>query len=314
MVQISDHEYEQGSKDWWKVDSGKYYGAKDLLQILKDNIYSHKSKSKRVAHLRALYVRWQRGLMSYEGLSIRELKLYAAQRQLPAHLNKKVTLTELKSQLEQADEDVTFRLSDLPPELRNIIFSYYFDSVVEFRSVFLRRQPPITYASRIIRRETLPLFFERFGFTFDYSLYANRHAADPERYMSRTTAHSFALMRHFIIRARSDAELTVDFANNNNFSFKLTPPWNKCGEDHAGIRDHISAAVDSLLQEIVTRGEAWNLRTADIEALRNILGCFNKPLQEQSAIVPTQSVSTYDRPVRERSTLLWDLGRSRRAP
>ena len=280
MVQVSDHGYGQGTKDWWKLDSGKRYGAKTLLYILKDKKYFHTSKSKRVVHIRALYVRCQRGLMSYGGLPIRELKLYVAQRGLPIDLNKKTTLTELKVKLEQADEDVTFRLSDLPPELRKIIFSYYFDSVVDFRDSPLRRQPPITYASRIIRRETLPLFFERFDFTFDYSLYADGRA-DPEIYMSRIIALGFALIRHFTICIGSVAKLTVDFNNNNNnnnndFAFKTTPPWNKRDEDHAGIRDHISTAVDSLLKEIVARGEAWNLRTADIEALRNILGGFNK--------------------------------------
>lgn len=197
MVQVSDHNDQKGSKDWWKLDSGKRHGAKALLQILSDNNYTHTSKSKKVAHLRALYVRCQRGLMSYEGQSVRELKLHLTRRGLPVvdQSNK----AAFKEQLEQADEDFTFRLCDLPPELRNIIYSYYFDSVVELNNARLKHQPPISCVSRILRRETLPLFFERFAFTFECSQHANRLVAGTERFLSRTTAHSFALIRHFTV-------------------------------------------------------------------------------------------------------------------
>lgn len=313
MVQVSDHNDNKGSKDWWKLDSGKRHGAKALLQILKDKNYSHTSKSKRVARLRALYVRFQRGLMSYEGQPIRELKLYLTQRGLPVvdHGNK----ATLKEQLEQADEDVTFRLCDLPPELRSIIFSYYFDSIVEFNNARLKDQPPISCASRMIRRETLPLFFKRFAFTFECSQFASTLTAETGKYLSRTSAHSFALIRHLAIWNGWDMKLTVDFHNNNKFSFKLTAPWGKLDDEHLGIRERVAAAVDSLLKEIVTRGEARNLRATDIEALRNILEGFDKPLHEKNDVVdvvPAQSVVTYSRPARKRSMLLWDLGRSRR--
>lgn len=110
-------------------------------------------------------------------------------------------------------------------------------------------------------------------------------------------------------------KLTVDFHNNNKISFELTAPWGKRDDEHLGIRERVSAAVGSLPKETVTRGEARNLRATDIEALRNILEGFDKPLQEQtqqSDIVPTQSFVTYRRPDRKRSMLLWDLGRSRR--
>jgi hypothetical protein len=228
--------------------------------------------------------------MSYEGVPIHELKSYLTQRGLPVDVgpNKKVTLTGLKAQLQEADEDITFRLSGLPPELRNIIFSYYFDSVVEFSNVPLRQQPPISQVSCIVRRETLPLFFKRFAFTFNYSRYTKRFAADSERYLSCTTAHSFALIQHFTIRITIRIGyyqgLTVSLRNNNNnnnnsFSFEITPPWNKRGNEHLGIRNRVSAAVESLLREIMTRGEAWNPRTTDIEALRTILEDFDKPIQ-----------------------------------
>jgi hypothetical protein len=272
MVQICDHGYGEGSKDWWTLDSGKQRGKKEILQIFKDRNYFHKSKSKDIDHLRALYIRCQRGLMSYEGVPIRELKLYLIQRGLPViDMDKKVTLTGLKAQLEQADEDVTFRLSDLPPELRNIIFSYYFDSVVDVRYAPLKHQPPISQVSRIIRRETLPLFFGRFAFIFTFSRYPTQPAADTERYLSRTSAHNFAFIRRFAMCIDLDRVLTVIFHNDNNFSFEITPPWNKRGEDHSVTRERSSAAVESMLKEIATRGEARSLRTADIKALWNML-------------------------------------------
>lgn len=198
MVQVSDHNNKKGSKDWWRRDSGKRHGAKALLQILKDKNYSHTSKSKRVARLRALYVRCQRGLMSYERQPVRELKSYLAQRGLP--VVDQGSKANLKGQLEQADEDVTFRLCDLPPELRSIIFSYYFDSIVEFNNARLKDQPPISRVSRMLRRETLPLFLKRFAFMFECSQYSDRLVAGTERFLSRTTAHSFALIRHLTVR------------------------------------------------------------------------------------------------------------------
>lgn len=237
MVQVSDHNDNKGSKDWWKLDSGKRHGARALLQILKDKNYSHTSKSKGVARLRALYVRCQRGLMSYIGQPIRELKMYLTRRGLPGvdQGNK----AALREQLEQADEDVNFRLCDLPPELRSIIFSYYFDSVVEFNNARLKDQPPISSASRKLRQETLPLFFERFAFAFECSQYVDRLVTGIERFLSRTTAHSFALIRHFTVWNGWDMKLTVDFHNNKKFSFELTAPWGKRYNEHLGIRERV---------------------------------------------------------------------------
>jgi hypothetical protein len=54
MVQVFDHRIGQGSKNWWKLDSSKLHTKKEILQILEDRNYSHKSKSKDVDHLRAL--------------------------------------------------------------------------------------------------------------------------------------------------------------------------------------------------------------------------------------------------------------------
>lgn len=63
-------------------------------------------------------------MTSYEGIPLDDLKRYAAQRALPPIVGSKNRLGPIKAQLEQADDEATFnRFSDLPPELRLLIYT-----------------------------------------------------------------------------------------------------------------------------------------------------------------------------------------------
>lgn len=88
-----------------------------------------------------------------------ELRLYAAQRGLTVAPS--ATPNSIKVRLEQADDDATFdRFLDLPPEIRQIVYQYHFDSSLASGEPKYKYQPPLTMTSCMIRRETLPLFYD----------------------------------------------------------------------------------------------------------------------------------------------------------
>lgn len=122
-----------------------------------------------MTRLRELYVRHQRGLLSYEGLTVSEIKSFVVQRGLSSTTIAKPTVATLKAQLEQADDDATFdRFPELPPEIRQQIFERYFDSLNKHRENMTKPggQPPIALASRQTRLEALPLYYSRYLFPF----------------------------------------------------------------------------------------------------------------------------------------------------
>lgn len=154
------------SHSYWKLDPGGPLRAKDLRELLRERNFAT-LKSTSVARLKTLYIRSQRGLLSYEGLPLHELKRFAAQRALPAVVGQKKTIKVLKAQLEMADEEATFdRFLDLPPELRCLIYAFHFESFPSDSAMRylrhvprLKRQPPISFSCREVRREALPLFY-----------------------------------------------------------------------------------------------------------------------------------------------------------
>lgn len=136
----------------------------------------------------------QRGLISYEGLSITEFRLFIARRGLPTITDKKHTRSSLKAQLEQADEDATFdRFLDLPPEIRCQIYEHYFGSLNSpaHRYSPIGPQPPITRTSRQTREEALPLFYSRCCFSLEVQ-YDGRLNVGSDKFVRNTPTHHFA--------------------------------------------------------------------------------------------------------------------------
>jgi len=156
-----------GRNTYWKLDSGIALSTDSLGNNLSNNNFTALKKSTK-PRLRELYIRSQRGLLSYEGLPLRELRRFTAQRALPDSTKTALnSIKALKGLLEKADDDATFgRFTELPPELRQIILLHYFDSLV-VREVRYKHQPPITLVSRNLRKESLPLFYECCKFTID---------------------------------------------------------------------------------------------------------------------------------------------------
>ena len=170
MVQLTNHnQFGQVNTEeldlYWKLDRGKQWSKTRLNRALQANNFQAESTATN-KRLRELYIRSQRGLVSYEVMNLLELKLYIAQRGLPATFNQETTVASVKTQLEQADDETTFRLLDLPPELRVQIYTHYFKSFVGTRANNQTR-PPITGACRLVRQESLPAFYAHCKFRLD---------------------------------------------------------------------------------------------------------------------------------------------------
>jgi hypothetical protein len=212
MVQFQNTESSHSLDELWKLVPGdsNRYDKKGLLKVLKDK--HHTCKSRTYVRIQELYIRCQRGLLSYDGLPLRELKLFVKQRGMTVVPGKKPTLSSLKAQLEEADNDMTFdRVSDLPPELRQNTFQQYFDSFGEyfnplgsyrFGKAAFGSQPLITLASRQTRQEALPIFYSRcqFGIARSYpkdweGLTGITENVVQEAFVQNTPVHYFALIR-----------------------------------------------------------------------------------------------------------------------
>lgn len=141
---------------YWKLEGYEHFKIIHLKVYLEQAGYHVKASSNRKQLVDAL-VRWQRGLLSYDACSSKELKTFCSQRNVK--VSKKPLKKELVDCLEDEDEMATFdRFLDLPPELRNRIYSLHFDSIDT--PLNLPQPPPITTVSRQVRQESLLLFYQ----------------------------------------------------------------------------------------------------------------------------------------------------------
>lgn len=146
-----------------------------------------------------LYLRYQRGLLSYDQLPEHELKSFMVRRGLTLAPVQKHNTDVLKAQLEQADEAPFDRFPELPTEIHCQIFERYFDSYdgssVERSPI--GRQPPITRVSRDVRAAALPLFYSRSCFLLQALAYPggwyDRASTD---FLRNVPSHHFARIRH----------------------------------------------------------------------------------------------------------------------
>jgi hypothetical protein len=143
--------------NYWKL--GLYrcseFTVQELIKYLQKRGYHCRANISR-PHVIDAVGRYQRGLMSYDGLSVAELQTFCKAKGLPS---KATTASRLARALEKADDLATFpKFFDLPAELRNIIYELFFRSLRNFDDKHV--QPPLTMASRQFRAESLPLFYE----------------------------------------------------------------------------------------------------------------------------------------------------------
>lgn len=288
MVQLTDHSrLGQGKADassldlYWKLDNGRQYDSdrKTLLGVLKDKNSSCASNVAR-ARLQALYVRCQRGFLSYEKMKLPELRYYTSQRNLP--IAAESTVASLRARLEQADEDATFgRFLVLPAELRLRIYTHYFNSFIGTRANIIS-QPPITGASQQVREESLPVFYGCCDFEIHTMDTVNNpgtsfYKPQTARLLQLASDH-LGWMQHITLRldlVGCEVELTVE-VNNKQTPVKVLHLL-KGYHIHSSQkqRERMSSELGTLISGIVAREGGSKLQEGDLkrmhEVVRNIL-------------------------------------------
>lgn len=116
-----------------------------------------------------LLERSDRGLLYYDNYSLEELKSFVDGRGLTYPSRSRRTKKTVIAMLELADDEPRFeRLLDLPAELRVHVYEVYFARLSQLanfkdgrnRIPFYHQQPPVTRVSRLLRQETLNMFYE----------------------------------------------------------------------------------------------------------------------------------------------------------
>ena len=155
---------------YWRFGMRGKYTRDDLKEFLHRRGFHHK-KSEHLARLKALAERCDRGHPSYEGYSVAQLRGFAKERGQKTTLPRKTNKKQLVRQLEDADHlSDTFedsrefpRFLELPPELRNAVYVFYFKDLKVVPQRF--SQPPLCTVSRELRAESLGLFYEHSTFS-----------------------------------------------------------------------------------------------------------------------------------------------------
>lgn len=117
-----------------------------------------------VPRILSIYDRVNRKQLIYDRCSTEELQKFCFDRRLIKPKSALVRTTSSRRLqpaliilLEKADADAQFRLTDLPPELREWIYELYM-AKVDPAELALSSTPPLLRASRLVRQESLPIW------------------------------------------------------------------------------------------------------------------------------------------------------------
>ena len=153
FLSFDEHQYVITDKNsYWKLGLSEYQSARKTIIYLEDHGFRCRENANKAVASDAVG-RYQRGLMSYEGLNVSELRSLCKAKGVSS---KAKTASRLARALEKADDNATFRLLELPPEIRNLIYELHFSDLGEISTSYA--QPPLALASRQLRAEALPLF------------------------------------------------------------------------------------------------------------------------------------------------------------
>ena len=230
---------------YWRLhyaDPGRAYpGAKaHLLTELQEAGYKP-SKSLAYRDLAKLWLHHTLAHVCYDSCSDAEIKKFAVDRRLVLS-NTKLARGTLAKKLMEDDMDPSFRgFLDLPPEIRTIIYDLYMSDFAT-ESLQYPCQPPLTRASQLLRKETLPLFFSTCTLCIDTkvendgSLTAQKRC---EAYPGKLTKANLGLIRTFNIEVMfswkqreeilSNYKICIAMSSSQaSFQVSLAPHWGGC--------------------------------------------------------------------------------------
>ena len=157
---------------YWRPKDYDRPTAKQLKDMLEARRYYTGSVMEK-KKLRECLKRSDRGLLSYLKYTNDELRELIRIRGIDTDSisGDKGHRGELIDALEKEDDNRSFgSFTQLPAELRARIYKYYFEDLED--SLHAPKQPPLTRVSRLLREETLPLFYSTC--TFDFNLVVSK--------------------------------------------------------------------------------------------------------------------------------------------
>ncbi|KAK4899335.1 hypothetical protein LTR49_027658 [Elasticomyces elasticus] len=170
----------QNSHDqYWRLSAFAVASKNDLLPFVNKGGYTALAKTITKDTVLGYAFRIECEQLCYFRCSDAELKRFVKDRGLdtPEGRFRRSAIIEV---LEHADEELAFtKFLDLPPELRTIIYDYY---LAVFPEVLRNPvQPPSTRVCRLLRTETLPMFYQRT--TFQVRLSHGQYRTSPRLHM-----------------------------------------------------------------------------------------------------------------------------------
>lgn len=165
MVVISSKSlfYRSTYDEYWKIANWteNWVEKRELTDELRQHGYKVPSSANKKTLVES-NARCQQGFLSYHGCQPKELMVFCAQRHIEIPDGRKAKKAQLVHALQAADEKKDFpRFMELPPELRVQIYTDYFSSL---GSLDQPVHPPISKVSRLLRQESLPLFYAKSRF------------------------------------------------------------------------------------------------------------------------------------------------------
>lgn len=267
------------AEDYWKLDNNTGVQAVDLRRRL-DELGIQYNKSSNHAHLSVTMSRVERNLVIYDRCSVAELrKFYAARKQAGAP-ECGATKAIIIAQLERTDENPVFdRFMDLPPEMRELIFSKHFESLTCQGIPF---PPPATRINKQLRQESLPVFFKAmpcklvFGFVHIGTGSRALCTVFQRRYFAHGPVDRIWKLH---LEARMDQQTRgwrVNVELEPEETRKLVKEVRCVRRHHNADQDEeastlVQGRVDAFLSTLTARGEGLQVQRGDLIAL---LGLF----------------------------------------
>ncbi|KAK4901502.1 hypothetical protein LTR27_001274 [Elasticomyces elasticus] len=271
-----DHEYDK----YWRVDNYSFSAEKMRDFVKKHGFPSSGGRAK----LGPCISRIQRGQLCYQRCNDRELRTFVKDRRITVPEGTKLTSKRTCVDLLEADdkERTLHGFMDVPPELRVTIYGRYM--ATNPKNLRCPVQPPVTRASRLLRTEALPVFYE--SHTFDVHLH-RRGWGGELRFTPEATDFMYSLsndncamilsLRFIITGVSTPDSVAVSFEKDKDQLFTI-----RCGlkgeprtaEQEADCQrrsTNVVNKVDKAMERIVDRDGKARLRVDDLPVLRSAI-------------------------------------------
>jgi hypothetical protein len=263
---------------YWRFGMRGKHTRDDVKEFLQRRGFYYKD-SEKLARLEALAERCDRGHPSYEKYYVAQLRQFVKNRELKKKLPSKANKKQLVQHLEDADvikdavEDSREfpRFHELPPELRNAVYTFYFKALKVVPQRF--SQPPLCTVSRVLRAESLTLFFEHSTFSLSMTrplLKIGDAIINKQSKLLRDSIllSDFVRIKHLRVALEVGTYLSVV----GTWTIDLTT-----GKSTADVSRGQQQEMQRVVDGIMARGGVNKLRKRDLEDFRSAWsrGCLN---------------------------------------